>query len=104
MKLLNNEEHELGNGWGFYIDTDIDNNSNKSYSYSYSYVNSSRVKYKNMNIIPEIPEIPEKIHEHTKNIHKYDDNNAEINKTFVDIDVISVLSLTFTCLLAFLIH
>ena len=97
MKLLHNEAHELGNGWGFYIDTDIDNNSNKSYSYSYSYVNSSRVKYKNMNIIPGIPEISD------EPLNKYNDN-TEIDKTFVDIDVISVISLTFTCLLAFLIH
>jgi len=92
MKLLHNEAHELGNGWGFYIDTDIDN---------HSYVHSNYFKYKyknkNMNIIPGIPEISD------EPLNKYNDN-TEIDKTFVDIDVISVISLTFTCLLAFLIH
>lgn len=89
MKLLN-EAHELGNGWGFYIDTDIDNNTYNSYSY----VNSSSFKYKNMNIIPEISD--------TKK-NKYNDN-TEIDEKIVNIDTISIISLTFTCLFAFLIH
>jgi hypothetical protein len=98
MKLLkHNEIHELGNGWGFYIDTDMEHNS-------YSYV-----KYTSMNIIPEINDI------HTKNINNHDDNihnihnhddknKKEIDEKFVDIEIISVISLTFTCLFALLIH
>lgn len=102
MKLLKyDEKHELGNGWGFYIDTDVDIDLNCS------------IQYKNIqNIVPVLHTINNNyinnnlINKDTNDTN--DTNEIHIDKDndldYVSTEIISILSVTFTCLLAFFVH
>ncbi len=95
MKILNhNEKHELGNGWGFYIDTDMDSDDvNKCDIHirynEYEYNDTHDLQCNKIHNIININNV------------KYDINN---DMDFVNMEVVSIISLTLTCLFAFFIH
>lgn len=89
--MLHNESHELGNGWGFYIDTDIDVHNNVEIHYNNNYQHQRQYNIirqhadTNKNYINDI---------NVKTIENKDD--------FINMDVVSIISITFTCFFAFL--
>ena len=91
MKLLKyDEKQELGNGWGFYIDTDADDlNCNIQY----------KNIQKDVHVLHTINKDTDYTNETNGIMHIEKNNDFDYNT-----EIISILSVTFTCLLAFFIH